>query len=594
MRRSGAPRRNPSWLPPLLLTAMSCSPPLGLGMLTFDTPTFPIKTGSTSVNVDIEMKTKDGTVYHNGDETKSKNRSLPFGIGMLTLDAFTSPIKKGSTSVNVDLEMKTMAGTVYCKGDAIKLKNCSLPIGPGVLTFDALSVPIKKGSTSANGDLQMKTMDGTVYCNGHAIKPKSCSLPLGPGMLTFDALSLPIKIGSTPLNADLGIKTKNGTAYYNGTGTDWSSHFCMDIKSKPAADESMLPAFLAVSEVEPRAKLVRAWTVCDDSSTHAKIKGLTPSSIPTRKKARIRDTGIVDTDAFGATYDLEMKTMADTFSCEGDGRMSKSCSLPLQDDMQTQGTTPDVMTYNATISACEVSCQQERAFQLQDDTQTRGRMQTFDALTFPIKKVSTSVNVDLSLSALTPRRLARTATKAKATSTAHDLEAKTMISIVSGKGDATNPNSCSLPLEVGMLTFSALTFPIKSVDWRAGAGSHSGSWFWVSGGANGCLVGWGVGADGGAGGSLAGRGPGLDRTPIDLKPFSFVFYISDFYFVIDVGAKTSDSISDAFRVAYRAAFSVCENRPDKLSLGGRESRGWGFFCSEVTRWDSPTHIFRIY
>ena len=142
--------------------------------------------------------------------------------------------------------------------------------------------------------------------------------------------------------------------------------------------------------------------------------------------------------------------------------------------MQTQGTTPDVMTYNATISACEVSCQQERAFQLQDDTQTRGRMQTFDALTFPIKKVSTSVNVDLSLSALTPRRPARTATKAKATSTAHDLEAKTMISIVSGKGDATNPNSCSLPLEVGMLTFSALTFPIKSVDWRAGAGSHSG------------------------------------------------------------------------------------------------------------------------
>ena len=148
-------------------------------------------------------------------------------------------------------------------------------------------------------------------------------------MLTFDALSLPIKIGSTPLNADLGIKTKNGTAYYNGTGTDRSSHFCMDIKSKPAADESMLPAFLAVSEVEPRAKLVRAWTVCDDSSTHAKIKGLTPSSIPTRQKARIRDTGIVDTDAFGATYDLEMKTMADTFSCEGDGRMSKSCSLPL-------------------------------------------------------------------------------------------------------------------------------------------------------------------------------------------------------------------------------------------------------------------------
>ena len=46
-----------------------------------------------------------------------------------------------------------------------------------------------------------------------------------------------------------------------------------------------------------------------------------------------------------------------------------------------------------------------------------------------------------------------------------DLGALTMIGIVSGKGDARKPKSCSLPLGLG--TFSDL-------DWRLGPGSHSG------------------------------------------------------------------------------------------------------------------------
>ena len=82
-------------------------------MLTFHALTFPIKIGSTSVNVDLEMKTMNGTVYYKGDAIKSKNRSLPLGLGMLTFNPLTFPIKKGSTSVNADLEMKTMDGTVY-------------------------------------------------------------------------------------------------------------------------------------------------------------------------------------------------------------------------------------------------------------------------------------------------------------------------------------------------------------------------------------------------------------------------------------------------------------------------------------------------
>ena len=236
--------------------------------------------------------------------------------------------------------------------------------------------------TGATYDLEMKTMVGTVSCKGDASQSKSCSLPLGLGMLTFDAMTFPIKKGSTSVNVDLSLSAliPGGFARtetkVQATGTDGSNLFCMDIKSKPAAEEFMLPVIPAVSEVEPRARLALTWTDCGDSSTHAKITGLTPSSITTGKKARISGTGIVDTDVTGATYDLEMKTMVGTVSCKGDASQSKSCSLPLGLGMLT-----------------------------------------FDAMTFPIKKGSTSVNVDLSLSALIPGGFARTETKVQATGT---------------------------------------------------------------------------------------------------------------------------------------------------------------------------------
>merc|ERR1719478_1741768 len=70
-------------------------------------------------------------------------------------------------------------------------------------------------------------------------------------------------------------------------------------------------------------------------------------------------TGTLDEDVTGANFDLEMKTAAGTVSCKGDASQSKSCNLPL-------GV---------------------------------GSL-AFDAMSFPIKKGSTAVSVDLSLSAM--------------------------------------------------------------------------------------------------------------------------------------------------------------------------------------------------
>merc|ERR1712139_326168 len=121
------------------------------------------------------------------------------------------------------------------------------------------------------------------------------------------------------------------------------------------------------------------WTDCGDSSTHTKITGFTPSAITTGQKAKMTGTGNLDEDVSGATFDLEMKTAAGTVSCKGDASQSKTCNLPL-------GT---------------------------------GSL-TFDAMSFPIKKGSTSVNVELSLASALPGALAHAETTVKATAASGD------------------------------------------------------------------------------------------------------------------------------------------------------------------------------
>merc|ERR1712232_107622 len=121
-------------------------------------------------------------------------------------------------------------------------------------------------------------------------------------------------------------------------------------------------------------ELKLTWSDCGAGATHTKITGFTPATITTGQKTKMTGTGDLDEDVSGANFDLEMKTAAGTVSCKGDASASKTCNLPL-------GT---------------------------------GSL-TFDAITFPLKKGSTSITVDLSLSAALPGALAHTDTKTSAT-----------------------------------------------------------------------------------------------------------------------------------------------------------------------------------
>merc|ERR1712228_1068070 len=228
---------------------------------------------------------------------------------------------------------------------------------------------------------------------------------------------------------------------------------------------------------------------------HTKITSFSPSTITTGQTATMAGTGNLDEDVSGATFDLEMNTLAGKVSCKGDASQSKTCHLPL-------GV---------------------------------GSL-TFNAMSFPIKKGSTTVSVDLALSSLLPGALAHTETKVTATATGgdqlfcmdiksapamddfvaqpqvsashlklawndcgdsithtkitgfspssittgqkatmtgtgnldedvsganFDLEMSTLAGKVSCKGDASQSKTCSLPLGVGSLTFNAMSFPIK-------------------------------------------------------------------------------------------------------------------------------------
>merc|ERR1712227_921586 len=153
----------------------------------------------------------------------------------------------------------------------------------------------------------------------------------------------------------------------------------MDIKSAPGADELVAAPALMPAVEAGASELKLAWTDCGDSSTHTKITGFTPSSITTGQTATMTGTGTLDEDVSGANFDLEMNTAAGKVSCKGDASQSKTCNLPL-------GVGSLI----------------------------------FNAMSFPIKKGSTSVSVDLALSSMLPGALAHTETKVTAAATGGD------------------------------------------------------------------------------------------------------------------------------------------------------------------------------
>jgi len=134
--------------------------------------------------------------------------------------------------------------------------------------------------------------------------------------------------------------------------------------------------------------------------------------------------GNLDADVSAASFDLEMKTAAGTVSCKGDAGTSKTCNLPL-------GV---------------------------------GSL-TFNAMNFPIKKGSTSVSVDLSLSPALPGALAHTDTKVTATATNGDSLFCVEIKTAPAEGEDTKV----APADENVANVGAKDTCLKEDEWGCGS-----------------------------------------------------------------------------------------------------------------------------
>jgi len=218
--------------------------------------------------------------------------------------------------------------------------------------------------SDGNFNMQVAFSKGVplLECKGDASTAKKCGFPLGTGSLTFEGVNFPIKAGPQDINVDLYlssllpaglIKTTTEVTAVSGSG---EKIFCMKVITGKSNQNGVVSL---------------SYEDCGDASTHAKITGLTPSSVTLGKKTRITGKGILDKDITDGNFQTRtVYSGGDLADCSGDAGKSQKCGL-----------------FGGLLGSL-----------------------TFDPLTFPVKKGSSSVSVDLSLNPLIPAALAQTVT----------------------------------------------------------------------------------------------------------------------------------------------------------------------------------------
>jgi len=201
---------------------------------------------------------------------------------------------------------------------------------------------------------------------------------LGTGSLTFEAMKFPIASGSVPVNVDISLssalpaalaKTKTITKATAKNGDDL---FCIEIDSAKANEESVQecgsaghhcglytgiqccsgltckppsphdpyeyyvcspPSDLdaAAANVEgfvDGGNLNLAWSDCGDSSYHAKVQSLAPTTLPIGKTTTVTGSGKVDKQVSEGAFEIVAKFGPVTEHYSGDICAKKVFHLP--------------------------------------------------------------------------------------------------------------------------------------------------------------------------------------------------------------------------------------------------------------------------
>jgi hypothetical protein len=233
----------------------------------------------------------------------------------------------------------------------------------------------KKVTITGTGSLDEDIADGTfnmqvafskgvplLKCKGDASAEKKCNFPLGSGSLTFDGVSFPIKAGPQDINVDLYLSPLLPAGLIKTT---------TEVTAVSSSGEKIFCMKVITGKSDQNGAVSLSYEDCGDASTHAKISGLTPSSVTMGKKTRITGKGILDKDITDGIFQTQtFYSGGDLADCSGDAGKSQKCGL-----------------LGGFLGSL-----------------------TFDPLTFPVKKGSSSVSVDLSLNPLIPAALAQTVT----------------------------------------------------------------------------------------------------------------------------------------------------------------------------------------
>jgi cathepsin B len=126
--------------------------------------------------------------------------------------------------------------------------------------------------------------------------------------------------------------------------------------------------------------LALTWKDCGDATTHTKISGLSPTTLTLGQKTTVTGTGAVDEALSDGTFDMKVTAAGvKLLECSGDAGAAKTCQLPLG---------------SGSI--------------------------TFEGEKFPVQAGSSSIAVDLDLSASLPSSLAKTTTTVTAQTSSGD------------------------------------------------------------------------------------------------------------------------------------------------------------------------------
>merc|ERR1719411_1895588 len=144
--------------------------------------------------------------------------------------------------------------------------------------------------------------------------------------------SCPLKAGAAELDLDLTLsanipaKMAKTDISLTAAASSGDKVLCVDIKTSPAMMEEKVE-----TEVGSEGGTLKLdWSDCGDSSTHGHITALTPDTVTLGAKTSLTGKGSIDEDVQGASYKVGAKAGGiPVFSHSGDACKPDTIKLPL-------------------------------------------------------------------------------------------------------------------------------------------------------------------------------------------------------------------------------------------------------------------------